>query len=84
MKLLVFVNGDGPEMREAKLRAADLVNEDYEVEVLDWEAEETADAASLYDIYSTPAFVIIGPDGGLVERWQGTNLPLTSDMKHLM
>lgn len=84
MKLTIFINGDGPDMREAQARGDDLVTEDYNVEVLDWETDEAADAARLYDIYSIPAFVITAPDGGLIERWQGTEMPMVSDMKHLM
>jgi hypothetical protein len=84
MKLMIFINGDDPEMREAQAMADEILAEGYDVEVFDWETDEAADAARLYDLYSTPAFVITGPEGRVIEQWQGTQLPLTSEIKHLM
>jgi hypothetical protein len=84
MKLSVFIDGDGPEMREAKEKADEIIAGGYEVEILDWETDEAIETANLYDIYSAPAFVVSGPDGGLIERWQGLEVPLVSDIEHLM
>lgn len=84
MKLTVFINGDGPEMREAQSMADEIAAEEFEVEVLDWETDEAMDAAKLYDIYNTPAFIVTGPEGRLIELWQGSELPSTSSIKNLM
>ncbi len=84
MKLTVFLNGDGPEMRDAQETADNVSAEGYDVEVIDWESDEAEDAAKLYDLYTTPAFVITGPEGMVIEQWQGTQLPLASEIKHLM
>ena len=84
MKLIVFLNGDGPQMRDAQEIADDVSAEGYDVQILDWESDEASDMARLYDLYSTPAFVITGPEGMVIEQWQGTQLPLASEIKHLM
>lgn len=84
MKLTVITNGDGPESREALLIADEINSEKGDVERVDWESDEAATLARLYDIYSTPAFILSKDDGILIEVWQGSSLPLVTDIKHLM
>lgn len=84
MKLLVITNGDGPDTREALELADNVASDGFEVEKIDWESDDAAALASLYDLYNPPAFVLVGDDGREVEKWQGENLPLASDIKHLM
>jgi hypothetical protein len=83
VKLLVVVNEDGPETRAAAEIAEHIALEGTTVETFQWESEEAADIARLYDIYSPPAFIAVRDDGALVEMWQG-DLPLESDIKHFL
>jgi len=84
MKLIVITNEEGPETRAAQELADNVTAEGYEVERLEWEGDEASALASLHDIYSLPAFVIVRDDGSQVEMWQGSNTPLASEIKHLM
>jgi len=84
MKLIVITNEDGPETRAAQELADNVTAEGYEVERLEWESDEASVLASLHDIYSLPAFVIARDDGSQVEMWQGSNMPIKSEIKHLM
>lgn len=84
MKLLVIVNGDGPEAREARDIADRMTADKYEVETIEWESDEATSLARLYDIYNPPAFIIVGDDGMQIEQWQGSQMPIVSEIKHLM
>lgn len=84
MKLTVITNGDGPEMRDALEFAEAMASEKYEVETIDWDDAAAVSLASLYDIFSTPAYIVTENDGRLIEMWQGENIPLKSDIKHLL
>ncbi|PIZ00568.1 hypothetical protein COY62_01875 [bacterium (Candidatus Howlettbacteria) CG_4_10_14_0_8_um_filter_40_9] len=81
MKVLVFTKGDGPEMRDALDLGKELEDEKVEVEYLDTEEPEGVSSVELYDIYSTPSFVITRDDGSIVNVWRGT-IPPRSDIFH--
>jgi len=81
MKVLVFTKGDGPEMRDAKERGAELEEERLEVEYYDTESPDGVSKAELYDIYSTPSFVVSRDDGSMVQIWRGS-VPPKSDVEH--
>jgi len=84
MKLIVITKGDGPEMRGALELAANIANEGYEVETIDWDSDEAASIAAIHDIYSQPAFLVLADNGAQIEMWQGDSLPLASDIEHMM
>ena len=84
MKLIVITKEDNIETREALEIADKIVSEGYEVQKIDWESDEATTLAKLYDIYSTPAFIVSGDDGRLVEKWQGSQMPLACDITYLM
>jgi len=84
MKLIVITNGEGPETREALEIADKIVSEGYEVQKIDWESDEATSLAKLHDIYSTPAFLVTGDDGRQIEMWQGSQMPLVSNIAYLM
>lgn len=84
MKLIVMTKDGGPKMREARELAERVMNEGYEVEILEWESDEAVSLAALHDIFSPPAFLIVSGDGRQVGLWQGEELPLASDIKYLM
>ena len=84
MKLIVITKGDSPETRDALEIASNIASESYEVETLDWDSDEAATIAAIHDVYSQPAFLVLSDDGVQIELWQGENMPLTSDIKHMM
>lgn len=83
MKLMVFFQGETPEMRYAKEKAQDLETEGYSVEYFNWDDELTPAKAELYSIYQTPTYILTQDDGKLIQLWQG-NLPPISEVKNLM
>lgn len=71
-------------MRDAQVIADEVAAEGGDIEIIEWESDRAESLARLYDIYSTPAFIVTGDDGSQIEKWQGSELPLVSDIKHLM
>ena len=49
--------------------------EDQQLEIQDFDSREGMATASIYDIMSHPAIVVIGNDGGYVKSWEGSQLP---------
>jgi len=50
------------------------------LEVLDYDSREGASTASLYDITSQPAILIVNDDGSYVKHWEGGTLPLQQEV----
>lgn len=84
MRLIVITKEDGPETRSAKELADQLIEEGFNVEIVDWGSESAETLSQIHDIYSTPAFLVVTDDGKQVELWQGERQPLVSEIKHLM
>lgn len=84
MKLILITKEEVAETREAKELADNIESEGFTVEKIDWESDEATSLARLYDIYNPPAFIITDDTGRQVEQWQGSELPLAHDIKHLM
>jgi len=53
---------------------------DRQLEVLDYDSRDGSATASLYDVMSQPAIVVIGDDGGYVKSWEGNQLPLLDEV----
>lgn len=51
-----------------------------DMEVLSLETRDGAATASLYDITSYPAVIALKDDGQLLKHWEGTVLPLMSEV----
>lgn len=81
MEVLIFTKDDGPEMRDALDLGKELEDEKIETEYYDTESPDGASKVELYDIYSTPSFVVIRDDGSIVNVWRGT-IPPRSDIFH--
>ncbi len=73
MKLRLFIQGDAPEMRDAQ-DLCDRIKEscDMEVETLDFDEREGKEVAEVYDIYTTPSFLVTTDDGAVVNSWIGS------------
>lgn len=52
----------------------------FVVEKLDTDGREGANIATLYDVTTYPAIVILRNDGQLVQVWQGLPLPLIDEV----
>ena len=50
------------------------------LEVINIDTREGMATASLYDIVQYPAILVVRPDGGIVQTWQGEVLPLMSEV----
>ncbi len=50
------------------------------IDLLSLETKEGADMATLYDIVSYPALLVIDDRGSLQKVWQGQTLPLMNDL----
>jgi thioredoxin-related protein len=83
MILKLLTREDGPEMRDAKDLVSRVSDEGYETEVINYDDVEADQIKELYDIYSTPAFIITEDDGKLVEIWQG-EIPTENEIKNLL
>lgn len=83
MKVIVITKGDGPEMRDVLEMADRIEAETYEVERVDFDDPEARQLTELYDIYSTPALLVVENDGRVVEAWQAL-LPTESEIKNLL
>ena len=53
---------------------------DHHLEVLDVDSREGSATASLYDVMSYPAILVLQTDGYLQKCWQGDNLPLAEEV----
>lgn len=53
-----------------------------DIERISLETVEGADMAKLYDIVRYPALLVIGPEGSLIQQWQGTLLPLMDQLSY--
>ena len=54
--------------------------DEQHLQVLDYDSREGSSTASLYDIMSQPAILVIANDGSYVKHWDGRELPLMSEV----
>lgn len=84
MKLLVLYRPNSEFARRVEGFVRDLQTmhniDERHVQVLDFDSREGSATASLYDLMSQPALLVIGDDGGYVKDWQGPELPLLSEV----
>ena len=50
------------------------------LQILDYDSREGAATASMYDVYSQPVVLIIGDDGTYIKHWEGSALPMLSEV----
>jgi hypothetical protein len=50
------------------------------LEVLSLDTREGSSTATIYDVMSYPAILVIGDDGSLHKSWEGHNLPLIDEV----
>jgi hypothetical protein len=79
MKVLVLYRPDSEFARNVEdfLRGLREVNNigDDKLQVLNYDSREGSSTASIYDIMSQPAVLIINDDGSYIKHWEGGSLP---------
>ncbi|MDO8507973.1 MAG: hypothetical protein Q7S53_05425 [bacterium] len=83
MKLRIFIQGDAPEMRDAKDladRVKDSVVDNVDIETLDIEDREGKEVAEVYDITTVPSFLVTTDDGVFINSWVG-KIPAEFELK---
>ena len=53
---------------------------DHRLEVLDYDSRDGSATASLYDIMTHPAVLVLQDDGYLQKSWIGDNMPLIDEV----
>jgi len=84
MRLKVFIKGDEPIMRDTEElvnRLKDTVNAD--IEFIDTESKEATSVVEVYEIFSTPSFLVTTDDGSVVHSWMG-ELPMEDDIRRYL
>lgn len=84
MKVLVLYRPNSEFARQIEefvhdLQARHDIDERH-LEVLDYDSREGAAMASLYDVMTQPAVLVIANDGGYVKSWDGHSLPLLDEV----
>lgn len=83
MKLLVLYRPNSEHETEVESFVRDFQRR-YEVgrklEMVSINTRDGAAMASLYDVMSYPAIMVLGDDGSVVNIWQGMPLPLMDDV----
>jgi hypothetical protein len=58
--------------------------DDRHLEVINYDSREGSAMASVYDIMSQPAILIVNDDGSYVKHWEGSSLPLQEEVTSYM
>jgi hypothetical protein len=84
MKVLVFYRPNSEYARLVEEFVRDLQRQhdvdEKHLQVLDIDSREGSATASLYDVMTNPAILVIGDDGHYVKNWDGVPLPLMQEV----
>lgn len=84
MKVLVLYRPNSEYARTVEVFVRDLQTQhnitERQLEVLDYDSRDGAAEASLYDLMSQPAILVVNDDGSYVKDWQGSALPLVEEV----
>jgi len=88
VKVLVLYRPDSEFSRNVEdflrdLRQVHSLNE-KQLEVLNYDSRDGSAMASLYDIMTQPAIVIVNDDGSYIKHWEGDRLPLQQEVTGYM
>lgn len=84
MKVVVLYRPDSEYARNVEdflrgLRTVHNVDE-HQLEVVNYDSREGTAMASMYDIMTQPAILVMNDDGGYVKHWEGNDLPLQDEV----
>lgn len=82
MKVLILYRPVSESARgiEEFIRNLQALHGGQRLEVLDYDSREGSATASLYDLVTHPAILVIQEDGSLQKSWEGDNLPLIDEV----
>ena len=84
MKVVVLYRPDSEFSRSVDelIRALREVHniDDRHLQILDYDSREGSAMASIYDIMTQPAIMVINDDGGYIKHWEGSRLPLQDEV----
>jgi len=88
MKVVVLYRPDSEFARSVEEFLRDLRQvhnlDDKHLEVVNYDSREGTAMASIYDIMTQPAILIVNNDGGYVKHWEGSELPLQEEVASYM
>jgi len=83
VKLLVLYRPDSEHSRDVESFVRDfqrLYEVGKKVEVLSINTRDGSATASLYDVMSYPAILVLANDGSVINMWQGLPMPLMNEV----
>lgn len=84
MKVLVLYRPDSEFARNVEdfLRGLREVHDvdDRRLQVMNYDSREGSAVASLYDVMTQPAILVVNDDGSYVKHWEGGELPLQEEV----
>jgi hypothetical protein len=84
MKVLVLYRPDSEFARSVEdfLRGLREVHDvdDRHLQVMNYDSREGSATASLYDVMTQPAVLVVNDDGSYVKHWEGGDLPLQEEV----
>lgn len=88
MKVVVLYRPNSEYARDVEeflrdLREAHDLDERH-LQVLDYDSRDGSAMASIYDVMSQPAILVVNDDGGYVKHWEGRHLPLQEEVTGYM
>lgn len=85
MKVLILYKPNSEHSREVEEYIEELkrrsLGSPTKIEILNANTRDGMAIASLYDIFSFPAIMVIRMDGGMQKLWQGVDLPLFDEVQ---
>ncbi len=57
-------------------------NSGSKLDMVDLNTRDGSSTASLYDVMQYPAILALTDDGQLIKEWEGTNMPLMSEVAY--
>ena len=52
------------------------------IDLVSLDTRDGSSTASLYDVMQNPAILVLGNDGRLIKDWQGSTMPLMSEVSY--
>lgn len=83
MKVVMLYRPNTEYSRKVEEFAHDLEREHQaRIDLQSLDTRDGSSLASLYDVMQYPAILVLSDDGSLLREWQGTNLPLKSEVSY--
>lgn len=54
--------------------------DEHQLEIVNYDSRKGSALASMYDIMTQPAIILMNDDGSYVKHWEGSELPLQAEV----